>query len=204
MANACASFFVLAPLAMNSSAYGVLRCDREPAKNDLISNFKHSYIGFIFTHYKVWISSISTYDFILCALLLSFKCIYSYFNCMHYEPLVVPDIGHTIIFTGVPSQIYIFPFLRGLFGFHSDVSQDSFKLGLTWLSQTLVVNIWFFSSCNDITERQIISIVFPNDTKSTICWRASPNVKLIGDFSSTTGLDVQTFAKKKTGFVFWS
>ena len=59
---------------------------------------------------------------------LSFKCIYSYFNCVHYEPLVVPDIGHTIIFTGVPSQIYIFPFLRGLFGFHSDVSHDSFKL----------------------------------------------------------------------------
>ena len=47
----------------------------------------------------------------------------------------------------------------------------------------------------------LVSIVFTNDTKSTICWRASPNVKLMGDFSSTTGLDVQTFSKKKT--VIW-
>ena len=47
----------------------------------------------------------------------------------------------------------------------------------------------------------LVSIVFTNDTKSTICWRASPNVKLMGDFSSTTGLDVQTFSEKKT--VIW-
>ena len=90
---------------------------------------------------------------------LSCKYLYSYFDCILYQPVIVPDIGHTIIFTGVPSQIYIFPFLRGLFGFHSDVSQDSFKLWLTWLSQTLVVNIWFFSSWNDITQREIICVM---------------------------------------------
>ena len=78
---------------------------------------------------------------------------------MHNQPVIVPDIGHTIIFTGVPSQIYIFPFLWGLFSFHTDVSQDDFKLRLTWLSQTLVVNIWFFSSWNDTTQREIICVM---------------------------------------------
>ena len=45
---------------------------REPANNVLISNSKHPYIGFIFTHYKVGVSSISIYDFILCAMCMYF------------------------------------------------------------------------------------------------------------------------------------
>ena len=76
---------------------------------------------------------------------------------------------------------------------------------LTKLSQTFVVRIWFFSSCWTAFQQERILSQYLNyckrqylktivmdikDTKSTICWRARPNVKLMGEFSSTTGLQV--------------
>ena len=76
---------------------------------------------------------------------------------------------------------------------------------LTRLSQTFVVRIWFFSSCWTAFQQERILSQYLNyckrqylktivmgikDTKSTICWRARPNVKLMGEFSSTTGLQV--------------
>ena len=137
---------------------------------------------------------------------LSFKCIYSYFNCVHYEPLVVPDIGHTIILTGVPSQIYIFPFLRVFFLVFTRVSAFV-SHDATYVTQPnigcqyLVLFVLEWHNWERSFVWWLVSIVFTNDTKSTICWRASPNVKLMGDFSSTTGLDFQTFSKKKT--VIW-
>ena len=124
-----------------------------------------------------------------------------------HEPLVVPDIGHTIIFTGVPSQIYIFPFLRVFFGFSQWCITRQFQ-AVTYVTQPnigcqyLVLFVLEWHNWERSFVWWLVSIVFTNDTKSTICWRASPNVKLMGDFSSTTGLDVQTFQTKNSDLNF--
>ena len=49
-------------------------------------------------------------------------------------------------------------------------------------------NIW--TIVKDTSQYSKTIVIDIKDTKSTICWRARPNVKLMGEFSSTTGLQV--------------
>ena len=185
---------------------------REPANNVLISNSKHPYIGFIFTHYKslsfkyiyLWLYSLCNVH-----VFLSFKCIYSYFNCVHYEPLTNPSLYLILVtpsyslafqakFTSSHSWEVFLVFTRvSAFVSHDATYVTQPNIGCQYL--VLFVLEWHNWERSFVW--WLVSIVFTNDTKSTICWRASPNVKLMGDFSSTTGLDVQTFSKKKT--VIW-
>ena len=143
---------------------------------------------------------------------LSFKCIYSYFNCVHYEPLTNPSL-YLILVTPSYSLAFQAKFTSShswefFLGFHNDVSQDSFKLWLTWLSQTLVVNIWFFSSWNDITERDHLC-----DDLFLLCLQMIPSQQFVGGQVQTsswwaTSLQQQAwmfrlFRRKKQWFEFW-
>ena len=143
---------------------------------------------------------------------LSFKCIYSYFNCVHYEPLTNPSL-YLILVTPSYSLAFQAKFTSShswefFLGFHNDVSQDSFKLWLTWLSQTLVVNIWFFSSWNDITERDHLC-----DDLFLLCLQMIPSQQFVGGQVQTsswwvTSLQRQAwmfrlFRRKKQWFEFW-
>ena len=143
---------------------------------------------------------------------LSFKCIYSYFNCVHYEPLTNPSL-YLILVTPSYSLAFQAKFTSShsweVFFWFSHVCPLLYHMmRLTWLSQTLVVNIWFFSSWNDITERDHLC-----DDLFLLCLQMIPSQQFVGGQVQTsswwaTSLQQQAwmfrlFRRKKQWFEFW-
>ena len=144
---------------------------------------------------------------VLRAWIFKYIYIYSYFDCLHYELIVVRALYWSHHHTHWRSKPNLHLPIPERFVWFSQWCITRQFQAVTYVTQPnigcqyLVLFVLEWHNWERSFVWWLVSIVFTNDTKSTICWRASPNVKLMGDFSSTTGLDVQTFSKKKT--VIW-